>query len=1345
MKSNRYKESLLNEFLSVFDSEDRSRVIQYAKHISDADAEVIVLMARKAACFYRALETIGLVGNSAIVTTDRIIAHDAKWLYNRKVLLVDDALISGTSLYRTKKQLEDRGCNVTVSTFFTNIRWWASKLLVPDDNLYCFEDERASRMSAKIVEAMSIIPRPYSVDYPLYENSYLSASNYEVLQALPGWICFDVTTSLQRSFGAFSITVQPNIQRLKHFDYIIGWPVSTRSLCKIRIYGRKAGNRVIFNILPIVALGPITRAEIDRLYEALLSAYKGSEIIEYSFSSGSSKVRLIQFYLAKRLGDFWLKGVDQLAYSDQVDYGIQKREVELIFPPNIAQNVSELCEIGDNVFLNIPSDATRFADSKKKKPRPLDSLYDAQVRLISPFIRLLSEKEIPAREIAKEIGPDVFCDDRYIRLINRLREGLSFPDLVGLLPEEDGFDREFMISNFLDISIDRGAVVPITAKTCSDESPDSDIYYRAYRHGEEIIVTLREEKLSGLMLDEYLKSSGRTEIPNTWLEKLLVLFIRGGVSSGFLNPYHGQLDDPKVVGVTNYIFGAVTSVKLKSLFEYDVSGSFSKMLLGNGVIKRPKGGDKNYVLGCIPDVAVDAKDENRAKRLGRRLGELDKVMKYFGQNGIVKFDLDAITLIATCLTPEQTICALAAELNIFREYWIADYNRWEGIDKNYTKILADQLRSSKSRPGTAFVAINNGRWKYNSFIKGVPKRVLDNAERYFYSVDIEKGEGWREYWPDKNEHNMSEEHAQLNKYLKRAGEIILSLNVLVRCWECMIKKEQNARKGNSCNVIDIFELLKEMPPSKDKSRVESVVDLVGRSLKENVSHEVIFKIYSELWRWVNVSNTVLGFVKRVVEPIGRLKRITYFPSVMTIRISSGLLNASEEALLLSIVYEEIDRMNERLKKNSSPQMQQQKYRTLEIGSISERLLMSNEYKFGSGLLQIAGKGSGVAIWLCYLAERILSGFNRSYLGLTITIYDDLPRYRQLFMVEGESCLDNPEFFDFVEKIRAIEIDSGEGVYICQMNRINIEDKAEYIKSVFKNKLIEEVKDDFVIDKEMPEKISLRHYYMKYKKNIDMSGKYDIGVVVITPRELGGVQNYLSTEGGYERASGLVSSRTYIRKVLDLGNGEKVSMLITRAIEQGQQSVVSAATALAREAKPKIMVLLGIAGAIDDELDLGDVVFGITVIFYEDRVEKDRKTVRRLNSKSVPAWTMDKLGLFFSDHGDPAKFIGLDGKSFKVTQAPIGSGEAIVKAKSSEIRQYLTNIDYRTAVVEKEAMGFLQYYFEQDVEKESALEGVIILRGISDKADAEKDDTYQTKAAENCMIVLKEFLVSISGL
>ena len=189
--------------------------------------------------------------------------------------------------------------------------------------------------------------------------------------------------------------------------------------------------------------------------------------------------------------------------------------------------------------------------------------------------------------------------------------------------------------------------------------------------------------------------------------------------------------------------------------------------------------------------------------------------------------------------------------------------------------------------------------------------------------------------------------------------------------------------------------------------------------------------------------------------------------------------------------------------------------------------------------------------------------------------------------------------------------------------------------------------------------------------------------------------------------------------------------------------MSAVQALAKEARSKIVVLLGIAGLIDKSLNLGDVVIGDTIIFYEDKVETDFGTTRRLNAKSVPPWTLDKSGLFFADHGDPARLTGKDGDQFKVIPAPIGSGEAILKAKHHEIRDYLKSMDYRTAVIEKEAAGFLQYFFEESLDKEVGTEGIFIIRGVSDLADPDKDDAYQEKAAFNAMVTLHEILKSIN--
>ena len=75
---------ILNQFLSQFDGANRDAVIEYSKQISNLEADIIILMARKAACFYHALEILNLVHNSSVITTDRVLGMDMSWMEGKK-------------------------------------------------------------------------------------------------------------------------------------------------------------------------------------------------------------------------------------------------------------------------------------------------------------------------------------------------------------------------------------------------------------------------------------------------------------------------------------------------------------------------------------------------------------------------------------------------------------------------------------------------------------------------------------------------------------------------------------------------------------------------------------------------------------------------------------------------------------------------------------------------------------------------------------------------------------------------------------------------------------------------------------------------------------------------------------------------------------------------------------------------------------------------------------------------------------------------------------------------------------------------------------------------------------
>ncbi|MFE3626296.1 hypothetical protein [Streptomyces goshikiensis] len=88
--------------------------------------------------------------------------------------------------------------------------------------------------------------------------------------------------------------------------------------------------------------------------------------------------------------------------------------------------------------------------------------------------------------------------------------------------------------------------------------------------------------------------------------------------------------------------------------------------------------------------------------------------------------------------------------------------------------------------------------------------------------------------------------------------------------------------------------------------------------------------------------------------------------------------------------------------------------------------------------------------------------------------------------------------------------------------------------------------------------------------------------------------------------------------------------------------------------------------------------------------------------------------------------------------PIGSGEAVVADRDSDIRQYLSQYNEKVLAVDMEAGGLSQYWQENSVHDETN-PGWIVIRGVSDNADEEKGHAHHELAARNAAHVLRLLL------
>ena len=109
MDINRARQQLLNRFPQRY----RQHIIDFAGNLSSLNVDVLIFTARKAACFFHCLEHLRLwTPGLRVITTDRLLDHDAGWIQGKRVAVVDEVIVSGTSLYRLKSALLAAGAAI---------------------------------------------------------------------------------------------------------------------------------------------------------------------------------------------------------------------------------------------------------------------------------------------------------------------------------------------------------------------------------------------------------------------------------------------------------------------------------------------------------------------------------------------------------------------------------------------------------------------------------------------------------------------------------------------------------------------------------------------------------------------------------------------------------------------------------------------------------------------------------------------------------------------------------------------------------------------------------------------------------------------------------------------------------------------------------------------------------------------------------------------------------------------------------------------------------------------------------------------------------------------------------
>jgi nucleoside phosphorylase len=1353
--------------LRQFDEGLRPEIVEFGKRIRrvSGEVDVVIFMARKAACFAEALRLVRLTAYQSITTSNRVLDMSPAWLEGRSVAIIDDALITGTELYRTIERVRQYAKSVQVHVLAVN-RNWNADLVKPDSRYLELDDEECALICANIVDAISLIPLPYSTDYPLYSGFRVKREYLRPITHLDSWRCMDVTSSLQSRYSVFSKTICPEESTLRQINYRLGANLSANALIKVRLYGRwfdKERTTVWCNAVPIVAFEALSKSVVDDLFSRAAASYSlprhALDLFESSASAiqdtkdarYKAKLRFVQYLAASEIAKLWQENAEG-AINQELHFKPDELSLGLLFPqPLCAELVKK--NPGQKPFAGMKLPASRpkqryvLRSFEPPKPTSTDA-WAIETHLVGPFVRLYRELELPARRLAQKYGGKIFSDrqisDQHSKLRDRLQNGFGLQHLRNWL-NGAGLSkalREKILSLFLDRAIDLGAVVPITCVS-------GDAVFRAYRHGEDILFGEEELRLSSVLLRSLFqqrKAAGKKFVSQIEVEKALVLFVRIGLEKQILRRSEKTVLGVRgTAGIRFSLHGAVVGVETDKLYTVDSDSSVTAVLERAGVLdrvdpQRKWQGDKPYVVNeelVSTETDIQRKATPQVENLGMVLGELrNRASKPKAFGRLTQNDL---VLIASCATARDTTGALAAEVKIVDKFLRGLRERcfaFQFTDKSKAVAANLALELRDGEKNFVPVAIHSACWKYDAFISREPWKIIRGVESSLSEsrlmTDKMLKNLWTEYWPKSLDQNP-EKHPLSPLISELAGWIfgVKSYYLLI---EIALLNHSVGGRHENCDTLlqesqDAF--LKHIKltkrPKIDRIPAEVVREQVseGKCDFAEVCRAACIRIADIL----EESSDLLRRVDISASPYGNVKNILRFKHALVIRLGS----------FPSAKNEMTEEMRGFIRQSIATYAKEFK------NALSIHLLPQREFAESMSAIVI-GYATRELNCLTKLATELTSRF-ASKCDLGMTLVWDLPDNFCCYCEDGT----NEYFGNFFGKVcqtveKSDNFDAGSFLRAIGSGKLIAADiLSSHIMTRFEQVFeagVDCVPTDLTASSSQ-QAISQTFGLHPNFKSIRTTSTIDVGILAVVGDESRAITTHLIKLPGFRDFGDYVSDKTvrpFFMGSLPAKGGGFHRIAGVQANKQGNAPIMAAYQELYEEFRPTLVVLIGIGGSISKELIENDVCIANAVANYDSRsVAEDGTKHTHDPLPPIEPWLMEIWRTLERKHGEDFELNSIDGKKFKVRLGPIGSGGAVVKDESSEIRSWLLTVCRKSTAVETEAVGVAEQFSQNKLKHYHATRGYLVIRGISDGANKHKGNLYREDCVRNAMVFLEEFL------
>lgn len=790
--------AMRERFLGVFQGDVRNNILAFSQCLWNRDSDYFLFMARKAACFFDCLRELGIADVRGLALSDRVLDMDISYLKGKSVTLVDDSIFTGTTLFNARNAVLEAGATsfetLTLAVNSDYIRRdllpggaEAGDLAIAEPIFVC-SDSDCVRQCYDIVRSISVVPRPYDVDFPHTKTAKVKATAFDDLLSLPGWTALEATSDFQRANGVRVFTMLPSTSELGLFCAKHNAKSVDIEAAKIRLYARQvSGSSYSLRLVPIVMLPPLHDSDVQA---SVAKCWDADSLLSSGIVSQRARYRFLHYVVAHCLLDFFSEKATRIRKT-RLPVELRMDLFEMTFGTRMAALYTDRGTKRD--CLSLPrrhaEPIVTIAPGLDLHPRTEDAAAGVVAEAMAPFTWLYKERELETREHVRVHGLRRDPDAEGGVHMNRLREGFTPGFLLSRVQSSCVAMRSFL-SLLLDRFVDMGIAVPTTVQV-------GDVCSRAFRHGEDAILGEAQERMIIEALGAYLEEKGEDGVWGLELQKFVVLFIQIAIRNGLLDHLSVLPSVPlgsRIVSVKGHLHGPVPVVEEL----VDPSGSMGpphiagnedtpRWLVDDWVRKRymrsshSKRGTR-YVIHERPKLSIGARTEAQARQIGRCLGSALAIKAINNDNDLV--------MLSTCGEADHQVRAISGEISIFRERWPALVTALRSAARKSSFTEAHTLLRSRD---SVFTAVNSGARKYRWYLEKNFERTSDKVGTALKAAGKSAmSDEWLLLWPHAQPLDKDNE-AFVWRHINDCGRWLYTLNVGMRLfdyWFCLRSLDQ---------------------------------------------------------------------------------------------------------------------------------------------------------------------------------------------------------------------------------------------------------------------------------------------------------------------------------------------------------------------------------------------------------------------------------------------------------------------------------------------------------------------------------------------------------------------------